>query len=282
MTYNEFKELLEIHNIEIDKFVINNIDEKIEFPKQAGRNWFENTNLWYQVFINPELKEAQTYLLKNYFDAVIDTKIFTNTFFPLVQEGRLKAKKVMELFKKAVAIKKDHLDYESILYHSIGPKRSLFRQLLSFYKKNDIYIINHLDNDKTPVVDTSEKMIVNNVHIGKDYGNIENGTAIIDCASKGYTQILRLLLDNGGDANTRENTPLLVAVKNGNYSCALLLLQNGANIHAKGDLVYKTFLRNEDRRWCPKGEEQSHNTLLYLFKSNECKSGREKVVNTNG
>ena len=255
MTYNEFKELLEIHNIEIDKFVINNIDEKIEFPKQAGRNWFENTNLWYQVFINPELKEAQTYLLKNYFDAVIDTKIFIEAFFPLVQEGKIKAKKVMELFKKAVSIKKDNLDYESILYHSIGPKRSLFRQLLSFYKKNDT---------------------------SKDYGNIENGTAIIDCASKGYTQILRLLLDNGGDANTRENTPLLVAVKNGNYSCALLLLQHGADIHAKGDLVYKTFLRNEDRRWCPKGEEQSHNTLLYLFKSNECKSGREKVVNTNG
>ena len=268
MTYNEFKELLEIHNIEIDKFVINNIDEKIEFPKQAGRNWFENTNLWYQVFINPELKEAQTYLLKNYFDAVIDTKIFTEAFFPLVQEGRLKAKKVMELFKKAVSIQGDHLEYETILYQSIGQKRSLFRQLLTYYKKNNIGYLTQSDDGK--------------IHFHTDYGNIENGTAIIDCASKGYTQILRLLLDNGGDANTRENTPLLVAVKNGNYSCALLLLQHGADIHAKGDLVYKTFLRNEDRRWCPKGEEKSHNTLLYLFKSNECKSGREKVVNTNG
>ena len=272
MTYNEFRDLLAIHEIELEKYAKPKPDEEINYPKEAGREWYQNTNLWQWVFTNPELKEAQSYLLDKYFDTYIDTKLFTLALFPLVQEGKLKAKKVMELFKRAVKLKKDYdiLDYESILYHSIGQKRSLFRQLLSYYKKNKLVLkTTHTDEGIQPRPHT-------------DYGNIEEGAAIINCASKGYIQILRLLLDNGGDANARENTPLLVAVKNGNYSCALLLLQHGADIHAKGDLVYKTFLRNEDRRWCPKGEEQSHNTLLYLFKSNECKSGREKVVNTNG
>ena len=173
--------------------------------------------------------------------------------------GRIKAKKVFSYFLRANKPGRD-LNYEDILFYSIGAKRSLFRLLLEFFKKNNIKI-------------TSENGEI------IPYGNIANGGAIIESASNGYTRILEVLLGNGGTASIRDNMPLLVSIKNAHYTCSLMLLRNGADIHSKNDLPYKTFLRNEDRRICPKGEELSHNKLLSMFKENKCVSGREKVNN---
>jgi hypothetical protein len=145
---------------------------------------------------------------------------------------------------------------ESILFHSIGEKRGLFRELLNFYQRN------HIKLERSDC-----------------YGNLENGSGLLEAVGKGYNRIANLLLSNGANPNLREGLPLLLAVKNGHYTIALDLLKHGADIHDRNDLIYRTFLKNEDKRWCPEGEEQSHNTLLLAFKNAECKSGREKVNN---
>ena len=251
-TFKEFSEFLEQVKINVDDYMLDD-SPQLDYPKQAGRMWYENTNLWSVVFSDGHLKPAQKYLEKKYFDKAADTRLFTECFIPLYEMGKMKKKYVMDYFYKA-----DHrkLDMESILFQSIGEKRGLFRELLTFYQKN------HIKLERSDC-----------------YGNLENGSGLITAISKGSKRITNLLLSNGADPNMREGLPLLIAVKNGYYTIALDLLKHGANIHDRNDLIYKTFLKNEDKRWCPAGEEQSHNTLLLAFKNAECKSGREKVNN---
>ena len=61
---------------------------------------------------------------------------------------------------------------------------------------------------------------------------------------------------------------LSLACKHGCYTIALYLLDKGADINNHNGLPYKRFLINDSKRFCPKMEEASHNTLLSIFKNN--------------
>lgn len=253
MTYTEFEEFLEQFEINLDDYIPKS-ENDTDYPKQAGRMWFQNTNLWAVIFSDPKLKPAQKYLDKNYFDAVADTRIFTEAFIPLYEMGKMKRKYVLNYFFRAIKFGK--LDVEAILYKAIIQKRGLFRELLNYCQKN------HIKLERSDC-----------------YGNIEDGAGLIEAVRCGNNRIAHILINNGADVTKRESLALSIAVKKGSYTVALELLKHGADIHAKNDLVYKTFLKNEDKRWCPAGEEQSHNTLLFAFKNAECKSGRENRNN---
>ena len=246
-----------INNFEdFKKYIETNADDPYEFELE-GDQWFDNEELWEKVFSDTNLKECQKYLLDNYFLYMVERypRFIQNILIPLYHMGLLKGKKIMKLIKEGFS-NQNCIYKEGLLYSTIGTKRGLFRDLLTYYQRNHIKLEN-----------------------SKNYGDIENGFGLMEAVSKGNLKILNILLANGGDANTRDGILLPVAIKYGYYTIALALLEHGADIHTRSDLAYKTFLKNDDKRWCPVGEELSHNKLVSIFKENNCVSGREKINN---
>ena len=103
---------------------------------------------------------------------------------------------------------------------------------------------------------------------GKRIGDIDNGYSFIRSCSEGFDKIIELILEDSYDASEHDSLGFILAIKHANYKIAYSLLNHGAKIDTKNRLAYKMFLRNENKRICPSGEEWYHNELLKLFKEN--------------
>ena len=95
---------------------------------------------------------------------------------------------------------------------------------------------------------------------------------LLDSIKENKLDVIKDLVESHcSDPKIHESMPLSIAVKYGYYSIAVYLLSKGCDINNHNGLPYKRFLINDSKRFCPKGEEYSHNTLLEIFKKNNKK-----------
>lgn len=94
------------------------------------------------------------------------------------------------------------------------------------------------------------------------FGNVGNGDGLVGVAKlDNGSKLLAKLLDCGADPSKCNSISLPIAIKHGNYEDAMRLIDHGADIHANNDLAFKTLLKNDEKRFCKKGEEMFHNLL---------------------
>ena len=94
------------------------------------------------------------------------------------------------------------------------------------------------------------------------FGNVGNGDGLVGVAKlDNSSKLLAKLLDCGADPSKCNSISLPIAIKHGNYEDAMRLIDHGADIHANNDLAFKTLLKNDEKRFCKKGEEMFHNLL---------------------
>ena len=81
-------------------------------------------------------------------------------------------------------------------------------------------------------------------------------TTLHKAASKGYIEIVKLLIKHGADVNGRsylENSPLHISAMYGRPEVAIFLLENGANVNAMnkhGDTPLQEALTPGDPKYC--------------------------------
>jgi len=86
-------------------------------------------------------------------------------------------------------------------------------------------------------LDKIQKYVSNGLAINKRHQEYDSKTLLHIASQNNQRQILKFLLENGGDLNIRDtehNTPLHLAAGKGHYDIALLLTSAGAEIDAKG------------------------------------------------
>ena len=69
----------------------------------------------------------------------------------------------------------------------------------------------------------------------------DGDTPLFQAAMGGNAEALQLLINAGGkvvDRNNTQRTPLHYAAQRGQVEAAKLLVANGADVHAKADVVY--------------------------------------------
>ena len=97
----------------------------------------------------------------------------------------------------------------------------------------------------------------------------EDSSILLDIIKENKLSVVKDLIENhGSDPKAHDSMALSLACKHGCYTIALYLLDKGADINNHNGLPYKRFLINDSKRFCPKMEEASHNTLLSIFKKN--------------
>jgi ankyrin repeat protein len=70
-----------------------------------------------------------------------------------------------------------------------------------------------------------------------------------DAASPGFMELLRYLIDEGADLNSRgEASPLTLAVRNGQTANVQVLLQAGADVHHDKDQAFRSSIERGARR----------------------------------
>nr|DAL38433.1 MAG TPA_asm: 2-5A-dependent ribonuclease [Caudoviricetes sp.] len=249
----EFLFYLEFNNIDYKDYdYIENKTTKEELKdgfKIENKRWYENPNLWFKVFSNKELDKGHYYLLNRDFDVFNNrllSAIFVASEYDLNQDI---IDTIIEIYK----FKKDFLKpilYEDILSLSMNKNPKLFESFLECFKE-----------------DMKDS--------GKRIGDIDNGYSFIRSCSEGFNRIAELILEDGYDASEHDSLGFIMAIKHANYKIAYSLLNHGAKIDTKNRLAYKMFLRNENKRICPSGEEWYHNELLRLFKENNKQKVKE-------
>lgn len=249
----EFLFYLEFNNIDYKDYdYIKNKTTKKELKDRfiiENKRWFENPNLWFKVFSNKDLIEGQYYLINRDFNIVnnrILSAIFVASEYSLNQD-------IIDSIIKIYNLKKDSskpIHYEDILSLSMNKNSKLFEEFLSYFKED---------------MKESKKRI----------GDIDNGYSFIRSCSEGFNKIIELILEDNYDASEHDSLGFIMAIKHANYKIAYTLLNHGAKIDTKNRLAYKMFLRNENKRICPSGEEWYHNELLKLFKENNKQKVKE-------
>ena len=59
--------------------------------------------------------------------------------------------------------------------------------------------------------------------------------SVCNASRNGHVQVVKIVLENGADIHAREDEPLRVASEKGHTEIVKLLLQHGADIHARED-----------------------------------------------
>ena len=214
-------------------------------PIMRYRRWFENPQLWYKIFSSKDYGPAQRYMYANHYMNA-NPQVLGAVF------SACKCKysdRIMNLVEKSYLyskFKQSPIDMEDVLYSSMDENPKLFCSILDFMKKQKY----------SPRYES--------------YGNLYNGSAFTKACSEGWLKLVHILLDEGAEPSRNDSMGFIITVKHGNYRVALELIDKGANIRAKHSLAYKMFLRNDKRRWCPKGQEIYHNMLMERFKENYC------------
>ena len=249
----EFLFYLEFNNIDYKDYdYIENKTSKKEIKEGfiiENKRWYENPNLWFKVFSNKELDKGQYYLLNRDFKILNNrllSAIFVASGYDLNQDI---IDTIIEIYKSKKDSSKPIL-YEDILSLSMNKNSKLFESFLEYFKE-----------------DIKES--------GKSIGDIDNGYSFIRSCSEGFNKIIDLILEDGYDASEHDSLGFIMAIKHANYKLAYSLLNHGAKIDTKNRLAYKMFLRNENKRICPSGEEWYHNELLKLFKENNKQKVKE-------
>ena len=249
----EFLFYLEFNNINYKDYdYIENKTTKEELKDGfiiENKRWFENPNLWFKVFSDKELDKGQYYLVNRDFNIINNrmlSAIFVASEYNLNQD-------IIKSIIKIYNLKKDSqkpIQYEDILSLSMNKNSKLFEAFLSYFR---------------------EDMIKS----GKRIGDIDHGYSLIRACTEGFNGIIKLILKDGYNASDHDSLGFIMAIKHANYKIAYSLLNHGAKIDTKNRLAYKMFLRNENRRICPSGEEWYHNELLKLFKENNKQKVKE-------
>lgn len=79
------------------------------------------------------------------------------------------------------------------------------------------------------------KLIESLASVHPEGGDSPFNDALCAAAEKGHPEIVELLLDAGADVHARKDTALRMAVENGHTETVKLLINRGANIKAEGD-----------------------------------------------
>lgn len=242
----EFLFYLEFNNIDYKDYdYIENKTSKEELKEGfiiENKRWYDNPNLWFKIFSNKELDKGQYYLLNRDFKLInirLLSAIFVASGYDLNQDI---IDTIIEIYNSKKDSSKPIL-YEDLLSLSMNKNSKLFESFLEYFKKD--------------IKDS-----------GKRIGDINNGYSFIRSCSEGFNKIIDLILEDGYDTSEHDSLGFIMAIKHANYKLAYSLLNHGAKIDTKNRLAYKMFLRNENKRICPSGEEWYHNELLKLFKEN--------------
>ena len=221
------------------------IEDIYEKPIMRFKRWYENPQFWFKIFSDKNLEPAQRYMLINHYrnaNSQILGAVFSANKYKY-------SEKIMNLVIKSYIYSNTintPIDMEDVLYSSMAEDPKLFTKILGYMK----------DIKYKPRYGS--------------YGNLYNGSGFTKACSEGWLKIVHILLDEGADPSKNDSMSLVITVKHGNYRVALELIDKGANIRTKHSLAYKMFLRNDKKRWCPKGQEAYHNMLMERFKENHC------------
>lgn len=98
-----------------------------------------------------------------------------------------------------------------------------------------------------------------------------DGTLFLEACRNNKTIAIDDLIKMGVDPKLNNSLGFILLVKHGDYTNALKVLDYGADIHTMNDLAYRSFLVNDGKRFCKKGEEASHNEIMHRFKEADCR-----------
>lgn len=182
------------------------------------------------------------FILSNYANATLTDK--DERFFTAVKNGNLAG--VQDSLAEGANINAlDHGGKQTALwYASYYCKTDIVKYLL----ENGVADVNNIktaNNEGTTVYIASKKGCTEIVKLLLDKGADANAkasynmSALFEATIGGHTEIVKLLLDKGADVNVRTTgtdwTPLMAACQNerGNVDIVKLLLAKGANINAR-------------------------------------------------
>lgn len=131
------------------------------------------------------------------------------------------------LLKNGINI--ESISYEIMKYVIQNRYFKVASLLLKYGVKSDNLLIYYVNNENIKI---TKFLIENSVSINKD-------DALINSASRGYLDIVKLLIMNGADIHSKNESSLLLSAKNGHLDVVSFLLLNGANVHARDNLILK-------------------------------------------
>ena len=134
---------------------------------------------------------------------------------------------------------KNYIAYNFLkIKRNIAHRGALSEPLNMFFKKRiDTALIYASSNGRLEVV----KFLLENggdIHTNEENGaNVyaQNDSPLQWASYNGHLEVVKLLLENGAKVNARNDSALSMASSRGHLEVVKLLLENGANVHAQND-----------------------------------------------
>lgn len=207
-------------------------------------------NAWHKATNDNTIKSYEKFLF-HYPSKVPFSKDAKTQINRLQIENFMQAAMIGDLITIKELLNKQNIDINTI--DSVG-----YTALHKACKEGQLQVVNLLlqkGANANAFVYNNQKEITKSIQYNRKTGILEyklglGATPLLFAAENGYTDIVKLLINNKADVNSagmkgiEEATPLCIAAHKGNKDIVKILLDNDADVNVKGTLVYNEDLKN--------------------------------------